>query len=142
MSTNSESKDIRKKYRNIKSQFPAAEDTTVLGVSAEKMTPGFLRFVGELLFGERWQVPLAAHLTQVRGRPVTQARLHQWMTLERPIQSWVYEALGAVVQRQATELARKAEVTTELGRRMADPSAAALHYENWKSDQEWLTNAS
>ena len=44
-----------RKYRQC---MPVPEDTT-LYEGQELLAPGFLRFVGELLFGERWQTAVS-----------------------------------------------------------------------------------
>lgn len=127
-----------RKYRKVKPALPASEDTTIKGPGVERLTPGFLRHVGELLYGERWQVPLAARLSDVRGKHVAPSRVHQWMTLERPIQPWVYDALGTVAAGEASRLAERMRQVAELARRIADPVLADHAYAERRLDEDAL----
>jgi hypothetical protein len=96
---------------------PAPEDTTLTGDS-RLLTPGFLRFVGELLFGERWQTPLAACLGSIRGRALSPATVHQWSTRTRSIPPWVKDALVIALERAQTDMRQRAETAQSVARRI------------------------
>lgn len=88
---------------------------TTLGAGDPLVTPGFLRFVGELMFGERWQTPLAQKLGAIRGRPLSPATIHRWSTQTRSIPAWVERALELCL----------AEVQADLHHRASEVSALA-----------------
>lgn len=93
-----------KKYRTA---LPSPDDTT----SRDEwplVTPGFLRFVGEILHGERWQTPLAHRLGRIRGKPVAAATVHQWSTRTRSIPDWVTNALALCLEQADLEFTRRA----------------------------------
>lgn len=131
-----EPQTIKKKYKKVKPHLPPAEDTTKTKAITERLAPGLIRHVGELIFGERWQVPLARALSEVRGKPVSPTRIHQWMTAVRPIQSWVYEALGEIAIAQGKIMAAKAKESWELGLRLSDPALADRAYLAQQLEQE------
>jgi hypothetical protein len=103
-----------KKYRN---NLPLPEDTTMRGGPAS-LTPGFLRFVGELLFGERWQTPLAQELGDARGKRLSPATVHRWSTGIRSIPDWVQEALVVILENGQRDLDRRAAMAGGLATRM------------------------
>jgi hypothetical protein len=77
-----------------------------------------LRFVGELLFGERWQTPLAACLGSIRGRALSPATVHQWSTRTRSIPPWVKDALVIALERAQTDMRQRAETAQSVARRI------------------------
>lgn len=110
--------DVTKRtYRN---NLPLAEDTTLDGAQA-LLTPGFLRFVGELLFGERWQTPLAQWLGETRGRLLSPATLHRWSSGRRSIPGWVAEALAAILENSQKDFERRSRRAGELAARIRRP---------------------
>lgn len=98
---------------------PAPEDTTLAG-EGRLLTPGFLRFVGELLFGERWQTPLAARLGAIRGRALSPATVHQWSTATRSIPPWVKDALAVALEQAQSDMRQRAETAQSVARRIRD----------------------
>ena len=104
----------KKKYR---SNLPAPEDTTMRSGSA-LLTPGFLRFVGELLFGERWQTPLAHELGEARGKLLSPATVHRWSTGNRSIPDWVKETLAIILDHSQRDLAHRARTAGGLAARI------------------------
>jgi hypothetical protein len=105
----------KRKYRN---NLPFPQDTTIDGATA-LLTPGFLCYVGQLLFGERWQTPLAQMLGDVRGRKLSPATMHQWTTATRAIPAWVQDALVTIVERSHADLECRARMARELAARMS-----------------------
>jgi hypothetical protein len=103
--------------RRYRAHLPAAEDTTMSG-AAPLLTPGFLRFVGELMFGERWQTPLAHYLGDVRGRALSPAVLHHWSTATRSIPGWVADALVAALERRRADWQGRAETARAVAERI------------------------
>jgi hypothetical protein len=82
------------------------------------VTPSFLRYVGELLYGERWQTPLAASLGQVRGKALSPATVHQWTTRKRSIPTWVRGSLSMVLEQAKTDMTSRAELVGRVARHM------------------------
>ncbi len=82
------------------------------------VTPAVLRYVGELLHGERWQTPLATSLGTVRGKALSPATVHQWTTRKRSIPAWVRDALSVVLEQAETDMASRAETAGRVARRM------------------------
>ena len=115
--------DLRKKYR--KYNLPLPEDTTLYGGQV-LLTPGFLRLVGELLFGERWQTPLAQWLGSARGKALAPATVHQWSTETRSIPNWVTDALAAALDQGQQDLERRARTARGIARRMRNAAPAAM----------------
>ncbi|MGA0598631.1 hypothetical protein [Enterovirga sp. CN4-39] len=103
--------------RRYRANLPAPEDTTLSG-STPLLTPGFLRFVGELLFGERWQTPLATYLGDFRGRPVNPAVIHHWTTATRSVPDWVAGALVAALEDRRTDWQQRAQTAREVADRI------------------------
>lgn len=103
-----------RKYR--KCELPRPEDTTLR--DGQLLTPAFLRHVGELLFGERWQTPLAHGLGSLRGKALSPATIHQWSTSTRSIPGWVEDALARLLEQGQTEFRQRAERAERLARRM------------------------
>ncbi|HWG06070.1 MAG TPA: hypothetical protein VG271_13735, partial [Beijerinckiaceae bacterium] len=91
--------------RKYRIHLPSPEDTTISG-GEKLLTPGFLRFVGELLYGERWQTPLAHRLGKTRGRRLAPATLHRWTTECRSIPEWVANALVIILEQGHLDLDR------------------------------------
>lgn len=106
--------------RTYRVNLPLAEDTTLDGARA-LLTPGFLRFVGELLFGERWQTPLARWLGEIRGRMLSPATIHRWSSGRRSIPDWVGEALAAILENGRQDLDRRSQRAGELAARIRTP---------------------
>ena len=104
-----ETVQVRKKYR---SNLPAPEDTTQ--GTDRLMTPGFLCYVGELLFGTKWQTPLAGILSEIRGKELSPATVHRWTTSSRTIPNWVESALYTALVRTHEDLDRRAETVQEI----------------------------
>jgi hypothetical protein len=104
----------KKKYRN---NLPPPEDTTTRGGQAP-LTPGFLRYVGELLFGERWQTPLAHSLGQARGKPLSPATVHRWSMARRSIPGWVMDALAFILENGQRDLDRRAGMASAIATRI------------------------
>jgi len=111
----------KRKYR---ANLPRPEDTTQ-GDASTLLTPGFLRFVGELLFGERWQSPLAQGLGATRGKTLSPATVHRWSMGLRTIPGWVGEALLVLIENGRRELDRRASVAGALATRIRNPRAGA-----------------
>jgi hypothetical protein len=104
----------KKKYRR---NLPPPEDTTMQG-GPSLVTPGFLRFVGEALFGERWQTPLAQSLGETRGKPLSPATVHRWSMGRRSIPDWVEEALTFVLENGQRDLTRRGAMAGAIAARM------------------------
>jgi hypothetical protein len=100
-----------------KRRAPQAEDTTITGAPAI-LTPGFLRYVGELLFGERWQSPLAERLGAIRGKALSPATVHHWSTATRSIPPWVKDALVELLDRAQRDMRHRAETAESVARRI------------------------
>jgi hypothetical protein len=83
-----------------------------------RVTPDFLRAVGELLYGERWQTPLAASLGAIRGKPLSPATVHQWTTRKRSIPPWVRDALSLALEHGQSDMTSRAEIAGEVARLM------------------------
>ena len=109
----------KKKYRG---NLPSLEDTTMPG-GQTLLTPGFLRFVGELLFGERWQTPLANGLGAARGKTLSPATVHRWSMERRSIPDWVEGALVAILEDGHTDLDRRAKLAGALAVRIRNSVA-------------------
>jgi hypothetical protein len=107
----------KKKYRN---NLPLPEDTTMRGGQV-LLTPGFLCFVGELLFGERWQTPLAQWLGEARGKRLSPATVHRWSMGSRSIPDWVEEALAVILEKGERDLDRRARIAGGLATRIRTP---------------------
>lgn len=107
----------KKKYRD---NLPFPEDTT-LGGGQALLTPGFLRFVGELLFGERWQTPLAHRLGDARGKTLSPATVHRWSMGRRSIPDWVGDALAIILENGRRDLADRARMAGGLATRIRSP---------------------
>jgi hypothetical protein len=118
----------KKKYRN---NLPLPEDTTRRTGQA-LLTPGFLRFVGELLFGERWQTPLARCLGEARGKMLSPATVHRWSTESRSIPEWVAGSLAVTLENGQQDLKRRAKMASALAARIRNPalrdSAASMDW--------------
>jgi hypothetical protein len=97
--------------------LPPAEDTTS-GTSGFVVTPGFLRFVGETVFGDKWQTRMAEALGQTRAKKLSPATVHQWTTRQRSIPLWVHEALPIMITQEERRLIARADRTRELGLRL------------------------
>ena|GEM_PF-1746268 len=108
----------RKKYRT---NWPQPEDTTA--GCGPLVTPGFLRHVGELLFGPQWLSPLALHLGAVRGKALSPATVHRWATETRSIPVWVAELLPEMLLMAQADLAVRAHRAGEIAQRMRLPQA-------------------
>lgn len=107
--------------------LPPPEDTTA-GAESFAVTPGFLRFVGETVFGDKWQTRLAEALGEARSKKLSPATVHQWTTGQRSIPSWVGETIPAMIASEESRLIDRATRTRELGqrlRRMPKPVRAA-----------------
>jgi hypothetical protein len=104
----------KKRYRR---NSPLPEDTTIRRVET-LLTPGFLRFVGELLYGERWQTPLAQSLGDVRGKMLAPATIHRWSTGRRSIPDWVGDALAVILEKNQRDLDRRARIAGALAMRI------------------------
>jgi hypothetical protein len=89
------------------------------------VTPGFLRYVGELLFGPRWQTPLAQCLGDIRGKALSPATIHQWSTLTRSIPGWVSNALVIALENGQRDFDRRAALAGVVARRLSEASAAS-----------------
>jgi hypothetical protein len=106
------------------------ELVTARGMAA-LVTPAFLRFVGELLFGKRWQTPLADRLGAFRGKKLSPATIHQWSTRTRSIPAWVGEAIAVSLEDAEQDFLRRAKTARSIRERMRpagdrDPAAADL----------------
>jgi hypothetical protein len=108
----------KKKYRN---NLPCPEDTTE-GGGPLLVTPGFLRFVGELLFGELWQTPLAHGLGVARGKMLAPATVHRWSMGDRSIPEWVENALLVILDDGRRDLDRRARMAGALAARIRNPT--------------------
>jgi hypothetical protein len=113
--------DLKRKY--CKEDSPPPEDTTARG-ARKLLTPGFLRFVGELLFGERWQTPLAQSLGAARGKRLAPATVHQWSTRTRSIPDWVAEALALALDHGQRELSERAGMARSVATRIRNPRSS------------------
>jgi hypothetical protein len=109
----------KRTYRN---NLPHPEDTTLDG-GRTLLTPGFLRFVGELLYGERWQTPLALRLGETRGRALSPATVHRWSAGRRSIPNWVGDALALILENGQRDLAQRGQKAGELAARIRRPPA-------------------
>jgi hypothetical protein len=94
------------------------------------LSPAFLRFVGELLFGKRWQTPLAESLGAFRGKKLSPATVHQWSTRTRSIPAWVGEAIAVSLDSAEQDFLRRAKMARSVRERM---TPAAGHF-SWTSD--------
>jgi hypothetical protein len=117
----------RKTYRG---NLPEPEDTT-LAHGRDLLTPGFLRLIGEILFGRQWQTPLADGLSHARGKSLSPATVHRWTTNSRSIPAWVSDALVETLEANQQEFERRARLAGELARRMRSmtniqPDASAV----------------
>lgn len=106
--------------RAYRTNLPLPEDTTLDGERA-LLTPGFLRFVGELLYGERWQTPLARWLGETRGKRLSPATIHRWSSERRSIPAWVGDALAAILENGQRDLDRRGQRAGELAARIRNP---------------------
>jgi hypothetical protein len=97
--------------------LPPAEDTTS-GASGFVVTPGFLRFVGETVFGGKWQTRLAEALGETRAKKLSPATIHQWTTGQRSIPQWVRESMPRLIAQEERRLSERAGQTRELGLRL------------------------
>lgn len=97
--------------------LPPAEDTTS-GASSFTVTPGFLRFVGETVFGDKWQTRLAEALGETRAKKLSPATVHQWTTGQRSIPLWVREAIPHMIEQEERRLVERAAQARELGLRL------------------------
>ncbi len=97
--------------------LPPAEDTTS-GTSGFVVTPGFLRFVGETVFGDKWQTRLAEALGQTRAKKLSPATVHQWTTGQRSIPQWVREVMPHMIAQEERRLIDRAGQARELGQRL------------------------
>ena len=101
--------------------FARAEDMAL--PDSGRGTPAFLRAVGELLFGERWQTPMAARLGAIRGKALSPATIHQWTTQKRSIPAWVREALSVTLDEARSDMETRAEIAGVVARRMRETAA-------------------
>ena len=97
--------------------LPPAEDTTS-AASGFAVTPGFLRFVGETVFGGKWQTRLAEALGETRAKKLSPATVHQWTTGQRSIPLWVREAMPQMIAQEERRLIDRAAQTRDLGLRL------------------------
>jgi hypothetical protein len=97
--------------------LPPPEDTTS-GDTPFVVTPGFLRFVGETVFGGKWQTRLAEALGEARAKKLSPATVHQWTTGQRSIPPWVSETIPAMIASEESRLIDRAARTRELGQRL------------------------
>jgi hypothetical protein len=109
----------RKKYRTT---WPKAEDTTDGQIPL--VTPGFLRLVGELLYGAQWLSPLAHNLGKVRGKSLAPATVHRWTHESRSIPAWVADALAEVLQSAQRDFSTRARQAGEIAGRLRCPPSA------------------
>ena len=91
---------------------------TAIAPQNGRVTPDFLRAVGELLYGDRWQTPLAASLGAIRGKALSPATVHQWTTRKRSIPAWVRDALSLALERGQSDMTSRAEIAGEVARMM------------------------
>ena len=103
--------------------LPPAEDTTSVA-SGFKVTPGFLRFVGETLFGDKWQTRLAEALGETRAKKLSPATVHQWTTGQRSIPLWVREAMPKMIEQEERRLSARAAQARDLGLRLRHSAKA------------------
>lgn len=125
-------------YRRVKDTLPDPDDTTLVGLYTV-ITPGFVRYVGELLFGERWQTPLARTLGEIRGKQLLPSVIHRWLSGERPLpDDWLKEALAIALEQGARDLARRARDATDVASRIRHPLTMeeALQWEFNQPDNE------
>ena len=115
--------------------LPAPEDTT-LSAGKTLLTPGFLRYVGELLYGERWQTPLAARLGAARGKKLSPATLHRWSMGQRSIPVWVGAAVAHVLEESERDLKSRARTAAALALRMREGASA-----DWAGERRGRTPA-
>ena len=108
----------KKKYRD---NLPCPEDTTMHGGPLQ-VTPGFLRFVGELLFGERWQTPLAHGLGEARGKTAFPRHGPSLEHGSRSIPDWVGNALLAILENGRRDFDRRARMAGALATRIRNPA--------------------
>ena len=97
--------------------LPPSEDTTS-GVKPFSITPGFLRFVGETVFGDKWQTRLAEALGEPRAKKLSPATVHQWTTGQRSIPPWVGEAIPTMIAQEESRLISRAARAHELAQRL------------------------
>lgn len=100
---------------------PSSEDA--VPETGPVVTPEFLRYVGEILFGPRWQTPLAQCLGDIRGKTLAPATIHQWSTLTRSIPGWVSNALVIALLNGQRDFDRRAELAGAVARRLSEASA-------------------
>jgi hypothetical protein len=103
--------------------LPPAEDTTSVA-SGFKVTPGFLRFVGETIFGDKWQTRLAEALGETRAKKLSPATVHQWTTGQRSIPLWVREAMPKMIEQEEHRLRARAAQARDLGLRLRHSAKA------------------
>ncbi len=104
--------------------LPPAEDTTS-ATSGFTVTPGFLRFVGETVFGDKWQTRLAEALGETRAKKLSPATIHQWTTGQRSIPLWVREAMPQMIAKEERRLIDRAAQTRDLGLRLQQSTKQA-----------------
>jgi hypothetical protein len=121
----------KRKYR---SNLPPPEDTTVSG-GADLLTPGFLRFVGELLFGERWQSPLAARLGEARSKKLSPATVHRWSMGLRSIPDWVGVGLAVILDDSQRDLERRARMAAALAMRVRSAAGGRAEPIGWAAKE-------
>ena len=110
-----------------RANLPPAEDTTAAG-DRPRITPGFLRYVGEMLHGPRWQTPLAQRLGEFRGKNLAPATINQWCSGARSIPGWVGPALVSALEAARAEFEGRAQLAAATARRLEQglPEAAPL----------------
>ena len=113
---------MRPSPRKYLINLPPAEDTTA-GDAGFCITPGFLRFVGETVFGEKWQTRLAEALGETRAKKLSPATVHQWTTGQRSIPRWVHEAMPSMIAQEESRLINRAAQAHDLGLRLQHSSA-------------------
>ena len=119
--------------RKYRLNLPAPEDTS--HGANELLTPGFLRYVGELLFGSKWQTPLADCLSEIRGKELSPATVHRWTTSSRSIPLWVENALYVALDRAQRDLDQRAATARAVADRLDRSARNRVHSYQHQSDR-------
>src|SRR5260370_25810137 len=99
------------------------------------LTPGFLRFVGELLFGERWQSPLAARLGEARSKKLSPATVHRWSMGLRSIPAWVGVGLAIILDDSQRDLRDRARMAAALAMRVRSAAGGRAEPVGWAAKE-------
>jgi hypothetical protein len=93
--------------------IPEEVDTSHLTDDQRRDRDAVIR-TGRLGFGERWQSPLGAALSEAAGRRYGPQQINHWIAGTRPVPDAVAAALRTVGPQVASELERRAAELREL----------------------------